>query len=204
MIVLAAWAGVAIENARLYEGLTAAVRSWRRRSAAWRRARHRANRLQRDRARRAARADRQARPRCGRGEAGAFAALGRHQPRDCSGRRASTGISKDGGFRDGETWLNDLQAEAPELRGLPTLVASLSSGTGPEAGWWQSVISAVKASTQTTSTSSSRSLPVLPRPSRPFRRWRPRSCRCRSRPPSASATVGRGSCTTRRFRSWGP
>ena len=37
------------------------------------------------------------------------------EPGDLEGRR----------LKDGETWLNDLQAEAPELRGLPTLVATL-------------------------------------------------------------------------------
>jgi signal transduction histidine kinase len=126
VVVLAAWAGVAIENARLYEGLDARAgeleKALRGLEASSDIARTVSSGIELDGlleliAKR------------GRGVVGAersmlllsdgsvlevVAAAG-EEPDDLVGRRAP----------DAETWLNDLQAEVPELRGLPTLIASL-------------------------------------------------------------------------------
>ena len=82
--------------------------------------------LQRHRPGRAARADRQARARCGR----------RSRARWCCFRMGRSSRSSPPPARtrsplvgrrvpDQETWLNDLQAEVPELRGLAALVSPL-------------------------------------------------------------------------------
>ena len=133
VIVLAAWAGVAIENARLYERidrrreeLEKALRGLEASSDI---ARTVSSGIEPDDlleliAKR------------GRGVVGAkqallllsdgasleIAAAGGEQG-DLAGRR----------LKDSETWLNDLQAETPELRGLPTLVASLEFRDRPRA-----------------------------------------------------------------------
>jgi GAF domain-containing protein len=132
VIVLAAWSGVAIENARLYEGLD-----------------RRAGELQKALGGLEAASD-LARTvfggvaldelleliaKRGRGVVGArramvllsdgselevVAAAG-EDPESLVGRRAL----------DGETWLNDLQADVPELRGLAALVSPLELRGGP-------------------------------------------------------------------------
>ena len=125
VIVLAAWAGVAIENARLYEGLDRRreelEKALRGLEASSDIARTVASGIELDELLELI-------VKRGRGVVGAkqaflllsdgtslkVAAAGGEQG-DLEGRR----------LKDGETWLNDLQAEAPELRGLPTLVATL-------------------------------------------------------------------------------
>ncbi len=126
VIVLAAWAGVAIENARLYEGLD------RRREELEKALR--GLEASSDIARTVSSGIElpdllELIVKRGRGVVGAkesmvllsdgtslevAASAGEH-PGTLEGRRLS----------DTETWLNDLQAETPELRGLPTLVADL-------------------------------------------------------------------------------
>src|SRR5262249_37067379 len=127
VVVLAAWAGVAIDNARLYEGLDD-------------------RRQELEKALRGLEASSDiARTvasgidlpdllelivKRGRGVVGArpavllvsdgtwleVAAAAGEQPGTLEGRR----------FADSGTWLHDLQAEAPELRGRPTLVGKLA------------------------------------------------------------------------------
>jgi signal transduction histidine kinase len=126
VIVLAAWAGVAIENARLYEGLDRRrgelEKALRGLEASSDIARTVSSGIEPDELLELI-------VKRGRGVVGAkqavlllsdgpeleVAAAAGEQPGTLVGRR----------LRDGETWLNDLQAEEPELRGLPTLVAEL-------------------------------------------------------------------------------
>ena len=126
VIVLAAWAGVAIENARLYEGLherhEQLEKALRGLEASSDIARTVSSGIELDDlleliAKR------------GRGVVGAkqamlllsdgseleIAAAAGERPGALRGRR----------LRDADTWLNDLQAEIAELRGLPTVVAEL-------------------------------------------------------------------------------
>ena len=132
VIVLAAWAGVAIENARLYEGLD------RRREELEKALR--GLEASSDIARTVSSGIElpdllELIVKRGRGVVGAKGALlllsdgtslevaaaaGEH-PGTLEGRRLA----------DRETWLNDLQAENPELRGLPTLVAELEFRNRP-------------------------------------------------------------------------
>jgi two-component system, NarL family, sensor histidine kinase DevS len=125
-VVLAAWAGVAIENARLYEGID-------RRREELEQALHGLE-ASSDIARTVASGIEldellELIVKRGRGVVGAsqallllsdgseleVAATAGEQPGRYEGRRIA----------DADTWLNDLQAEAPELRGLPSLVARL-------------------------------------------------------------------------------
>jgi signal transduction histidine kinase len=125
-IVLAAWAGVAIENARLYEGID------RRREELEKALR--GLEASSDIARTVSAGIEleellELIVKRGRGVVGAkhavlllsdgaelvVAATAGEQPGTLDGRR----------LKDADTWLNDLQAEAPELRGLPSIVAEL-------------------------------------------------------------------------------
>jgi signal transduction histidine kinase len=125
-VVLAAWAGVAIENARLYDGLE-------RRHADLERVLHGLE-ASSDIARTVSRAIEMDElleliVKRGRGAVGAAGAavllsdglelkvmaVAGDMPDGVAGRR----------IRDDEAWLNQLQAEVPELRGQPTLVAPL-------------------------------------------------------------------------------
>ncbi len=126
VIVLAAWAGVAIENARLYEGLD-----------------RRAAELQKALGGLEAASD-VARTVASGIDLDGLLELIAKRGRGVVGARRSLLLLSDGselevlaaagespesviGHRlaDGEAWLNDLQAEVPELRGLPSLVARL-------------------------------------------------------------------------------
>jgi signal transduction histidine kinase len=126
VVVLAAWAGVAIENARLYEGLDARAgeleKALRGLEASSDIARTVSSGIELDglleliakRGRGVVGAERSMLLLSDGSELEVVAAAG-EEPDDLVGRRAP----------DAETWLNDLQAEVPELRGLPTLIASL-------------------------------------------------------------------------------
>ena len=126
MVVLAAWAGVAIENARLYEGLDARAgeleKALRGLEASSDIARTVSSGIELDgllelivkRGRGVVGAQRSMLLLSDGSELEVVAAAG-EQPEDLVGRRAP----------DADTWLNDLQAEVPDLRGLPTLVSSL-------------------------------------------------------------------------------
>ena len=125
-IVLAAWAGVAIENARLYEGLDRRreelEKALRGLEAGSDIARTVSSGIELDELLELI-------VKRGRGVVGAgqallllsdgtdleVAATAGEQPGRYEGRLVA----------DADTWLNDLQAEAPELRGLPSLVAQL-------------------------------------------------------------------------------
>jgi signal transduction histidine kinase len=126
VIVLAAWAGVAIENARLYEGLDRRAGELGKAlgglEAASDIARTVASGIDLDglleliakRGRGVVGARRSMLLLSDGSELEVLAAAG-ESPESVIGRRAS----------DEEAWLNDLQAEVPELRGLPSLVATL-------------------------------------------------------------------------------
>lgn len=123
---LAAWAGVAIENARLYEGLdqrrTELEKALRGLEASSDISRTVASGIELDDLLELI-------VKRGRGVVGAnqamvllsndseleIAAAAGEQPADLVGLRLG----------DAETWLNDLQAEYPRLRGLPTLISDL-------------------------------------------------------------------------------
>jgi signal transduction histidine kinase len=126
VVVLAAWAGVAIENARLYEGrdgraeeLQKALRGLEASSDV---ARTVSSGIELDellelivkRGRGVVSAHRSMVLLSGGNELEVAAAAG-DQPKALVGLRVP----------DAETWLNDIQAEVPDLRGLPTLVSSL-------------------------------------------------------------------------------
>jgi signal transduction histidine kinase len=126
VIVLAAWAGVAIENARLYEGLDRRreelEKALRGLEASSDIARTVSSGIELEellelivkRGRSVVGAT-QALLLLSDGPSLEVAAAGGEQPGTLEGRR----------LKDTETWLNDLQAEEPGLRGLPTLVAEL-------------------------------------------------------------------------------
>jgi signal transduction histidine kinase len=126
VIVLAAWAGVAIENARLYEGLDRRrdelEKALRGLEASSDIARTVSSGIELDdlldlivKRGRGVVGAKQAMLLLSDGSRLEIAAAAGEQPGSLQGRR----------LHDGDTWLNDLQAEAPELRGLPTLVAEL-------------------------------------------------------------------------------
>jgi signal transduction histidine kinase len=126
VVVLAAWAGVAIENARLYEGLdqrrTELEKALRGLEAASDISRTVASGIELDDLLELI-------VKRGRGVVGAnlamvllsngseleIAAAAGELPADIVGLR----------LRDAVTWLNDLQAEYPRMRGLPTLISEL-------------------------------------------------------------------------------
>ena len=126
VVVLAAWAGVAIENVRLYEGLDARAGELEKAlgglEASSDIARTVSGGIELDgllelivkRGRGVVGAQRSMLLLSDGSELEVVAAAG-EQPDALVGRRAA----------DADTWLNDLQAEAPDLRGLPTLVSSL-------------------------------------------------------------------------------
>ena len=126
VVVLAAWAGVAIENARLYEGLDARAaeleKALRGLEASSDIARTVSSGIELDgllelivkRGRGVVGARRSMLLLSDGSELEVVAAAG-EQPEDLVGRRAP----------DADAWLNDLQAEVPGLRGLSTLVSSL-------------------------------------------------------------------------------
>ncbi|MGC1801142.1 MAG: GAF domain-containing protein [Solirubrobacterales bacterium] len=126
VVVLAAWAGVAIENARLYEGLDARAgeleKALRGLEASSDIARTVSSGIELDgllelivkRGRGVVSAQRSMLLLSDGSELEVVAAAG-EEPEDLVGRRTP----------DADTWLNDLQAEVPDLRGLPTLFSSL-------------------------------------------------------------------------------
>lgn len=126
VIVLAAWAGVAIENARLYEGLD-----------------QRAGELQKALGGLEAASDVARTVASGIDLDGLLELIAKRGRGVVAARRSMLLLSDGSEFEvlaaagespesmighqvsDGEAWLNDLQAEVPELRGLPTLVSFL-------------------------------------------------------------------------------
>jgi signal transduction histidine kinase len=125
-IVLAAWAGIAIENARLYEGLD--NRRWELEKAL------RGLEASSDLSRTVSSGIELGElleliVKRGRGVVGAKQAMlllsdgSKLEIAAAAGERPEALVGLR--FRDGDTWLNDLQAEVSELRGLPTLVAEL-------------------------------------------------------------------------------
>jgi signal transduction histidine kinase len=133
VIVLAAWAGVAIENARLYEGLDRRreelEKALRGLEASSDIARTVSSGIELDelleliaKRGRAVVGAKQALLLLSDGSHFEVAAAAGEQPGTLEGRR----------LVDSETWLNDLQAEEPELRGLPALVAELEFRDRPQ------------------------------------------------------------------------
>ncbi len=132
VVVLAAWSGVAIENARLYEGLDRRAAELRKAvgglEAASDVARTVSSGIALDELLELI-------VKRGRGVVGALRSLlllsdgselevvaaAGEDPESLVGRRLS----------DAQTWLNDLQAEVPDLRGLPSLVSTLELRARP-------------------------------------------------------------------------
>jgi signal transduction histidine kinase len=125
-IVLAAWAGVAIENARLYEGLDRRreelEKALRGLEAGSDIARTVASGIELEELLELI-------VKRGRGVVGASQALlllsdgSELEVAATAGKRPGAYLGRR--VEDADSWLNDLQAEAPELRGLPSLVARL-------------------------------------------------------------------------------
>jgi signal transduction histidine kinase len=125
-IVLAAWAGVAIENARLYEGLDRRreelEKALRGLEAGSDLARTVASGIELEELLELI-------VKRGRGVVGAGQALlllsdgSELEVAAAAGERPGADVGRR--VQDADSWLNDLQAEAPELRGLPSLVAQL-------------------------------------------------------------------------------
>jgi two-component system, NarL family, sensor histidine kinase DevS len=133
VVVLAAWSGVAIENARLYEGLDRRAGELRKALGGLEAASDLARtvfsgvaldellELIAKRGRSVVRAQRAMVLLSDGSELEVVAAAG-EDPESLVGRRAP----------DGETWLNDLQADVPELRGLAALVSPLELRGRPQ------------------------------------------------------------------------
>jgi Signal transduction histidine kinase len=126
VVVLAAWAGVAIENARLYEGLDRRAAELGKAlgglEAAADVSRTVASGIALDgllelivKRGRAVVGARRAMVLLSNGSELEVVAVAGERAESLVGRQVS----------DGDTWLNDLQAEVPDLRGLPTLVSPL-------------------------------------------------------------------------------
>ncbi len=126
VVVLAAWAGVAIENARLYEGLDQRRDELEKAllglEASSDISRTVASGIELD-------ALLELIVKRGRGAVGANRAMillssgSELEIAAAAGEQAGAFLGHR--VRDGETWLHELQAEFPELRGLPTLISTL-------------------------------------------------------------------------------